>query len=398
MAAQFTQTIRSLRHDSSRLTLIAWIAAAALFSAWLEWFATTEVGVYEVSTVARVEVTVSPHPVAALASGKVTASSLEVGREVQAGDVLAVIDSSDGQLRLAEAEQRQQSLPSQVAALHREIASRQRARAADIGAAQAAGQAAESRRRAAEEAAAFAEQMEQKTKLLHSSGLVPSLELTNVSTESRKARAASDALAAEVRKLELDAQAAVGQQDAAIEALRHTLASLQGESGSSRAAVARLTGEVDRRVIRAPIGGRLGDVSPVEPGSYVAEGQVLAAVVPQGVLMVVADFDPGRARGRVHPGQVGQLRLDGFPWTQFGTVPVTVSRVSSEVRQGLVRVELEIGELSEHAPPLEHGLPGRVELHVENASPATLALRAAGLFLGEAPRKPAATPHTDATP
>lgn len=373
------------------MIIVGWIAAAALFSAWLEWFAVTDVGVYEMSTAARVEVTVSSHPVAALASGRVVSSSLEVGREVQAGDVLAVIDSSDGQLRLEEAEQKLQSLPSQTAALRREIASRQRARAADIGSAQAARQAAESRRRAAEDAAIFAEQFEQKTRLLYASGLVPNLELSNASTEARKQRATSDALGAEIRKLELDAQAATSQHDAVIEGLRHRLASLQGESGSSRAEVARLSGEVDRRVVRAPIGGRLGDVSPVEPGSYVTEGQMLAAVVPAGVLMVVADFDPVRARGRVHPGQLGQLRLEGFPWTQYGTVPVTVSRVSSEVRQGLVRVELEIGALSDRAPRLEHGLPGRVELHVENASPATLALRAAGLVLSGASQKAAAS-------
>ncbi len=60
-----------------------------------------------------------------------------------------------------------------------------------------------------------------------------------------------------------------------------------------------------------------------------------------------------------------------------------------------MRVELEIGELSGHAPPLEHGLPGRVELHVENATPAVLALRAAGLLLSDAPAKVAATAAAD---
>ena len=37
-----------------------------------------------------------------------------------------------------------------------------------------------------------------------------------------------------------------------------------------------------------------------------------------------------------------RLRLDSFPWTQYGSLATTVSRVASEVRDGRVRVELTV--------------------------------------------------------
>jgi membrane fusion protein (multidrug efflux system) len=83
----------------------------------------------------------------------------------------------------------------------------------------------------------------------------------------------------------------------------------------------------------------------------------------------------------VRPGQPARLRLDGFPWAEYGTVAATVERVASEVRAGRVRVELAVDGKHPFTVPLEHGLPGRLEIEVERTTPATLILRAAGQAL-----------------
>ena len=52
-------------------------------------------------------------------------------------------------------------------------------------------------------------------------------------------------------------------------------------------------------------------------------------------------------------------------------------KVGSEVRDGRVRVELAV--LSKRSPvPLQHGLPGTLEVELERVAPFILALRAAG--------------------
>jgi membrane fusion protein (multidrug efflux system) len=91
---------------------------------------------------------------------------------------------------------------------------------------------------------------------------------------------------------------------------------------------------------------------------------------------------PAAVVGRLHPGQPARLRLTGFPWTQYGTMPATVADVGNEASGGRVRVELRLASARTSSIPLEHGLPGSAEVEVERISPALLVLRAAGQFLG----------------
>jgi membrane fusion protein (multidrug efflux system) len=117
------------------------------------------------------------------------------------------------------------------------------------------------------------------------------------------------------------------------------------------------------------------------PGAYVAEGQRLATIVPDGDLIIAADFSPSLTLGRVRPGQPGRLRLDAFPWAQYGTIPATVSRVATEIRDNFVRVEFAVAPDAAQSRLVQHGLLGSVEVSVEEVSPASLVLRAAGLLL-----------------
>ena len=111
-------------------------------------------------------------------------------------------------------------------------------------------------------------------------------------------------------------------------------------------------------------------------------GSEARRVVPPGTLKVLADFLPSAALGRIQAGQPARLRLEGFPWTQYGAVSATVASVASEVRDGRVWVELAVRPEAAPLIPLQHGLPGTIEVEVDYVSPATLGLRTAGLLLG----------------
>jgi hypothetical protein len=96
--------------------------------------------------------------------------------------------------------------------------------------------------------------------------------------------------------------------------------------------------------------------------------------------MVVAEFPPS-ALGHIQSGQPAQLRLDGFPWTQYGTVPATVEAISAPADEGGVQVDLMLVPDSATSIPLQPGLSGSVEIEIGRVSPAILVLRAAGLRL-----------------
>jgi hypothetical protein len=55
--------------------------------------------------------------------------------------------------------------------------------------------------------------------------------------------------------------------------------------------------------------------------------------------------------------------------------------VAGEVRDGTVRVELAVDAQAPSAIPLQHGLPGAVEVEVGRVTPAALILRNGGRML-----------------
>jgi multidrug resistance efflux pump len=186
-----------------------------------------------------------------------------------------------------------------------------------------------------------------------------------------------------VERLGSEDRSKARSQEARLAELRGQVASLEGQNATAQAVVRQLESALEQRKIRAPIAGHIAELSELRVGSVVGEGARLGALVPAGKLKAVALFDPPAALGRVRPGQLACLRLDGFPWTQYGTVPATVTSVADEVRDGHIRAELAVHPDPASPIPLQHGLPGTVEVEVERVTPATLVLRAAGRLLAE---------------
>ena len=93
-------------------------------------------------------------------------------------------------------------------------------------------------------------------------------------------------------------------------------------------------------------------------------------------LHVIAYFPPS-ALGYLRPGQLGQLRLDGFPSVQYSTLPVVVETVGAKIIDGHLAATLALQpDVPSTLPQL--GLTGQVEIESDHLTPANLLLRAAG--------------------
>jgi membrane fusion protein (multidrug efflux system) len=386
MGAQFSQTTRSLANETPRFAHLAWIAAGVLFAGWLVWLFYGIVTVYEISTKARVEVRSAPHRVAALVAGKVMSTTLLIGREVQAGDILVELDASSEKFSLAEEEARLAAIPARIASMRREVEARERAQHDDQNSAAATAQVSRLKVREADAAVALAQSTEQRLTKLNSGGWASTVDTQRAANDAIRLSASRDSIVSDLRRVEFDGEARTHMHEAEIEGLKRSIVQLESDAAVSRATVARLRAAIEKHVVRAPINGRIGDVVQLATGAYVAEGQQLAAVVPTDDLIVVAEFAPSLTLGRVRAGQKAQLRLDAFPWAQFGSVPATVTRVASEIRDNLVRVELTPDVMPANGIVMQHGLLGAVEVSVEQASPAALVLRAGGLLLSNPTR------------
>ena len=103
MAVVFAQSMHALAADRGRWSLPGLLLVGALLGGWGVWFVAARVTVYESSQMARLEVDQAGHPVATTVAGRIVTTHLAVGRAVQEGEVLAVLDAEAPRLHYEEA-------------------------------------------------------------------------------------------------------------------------------------------------------------------------------------------------------------------------------------------------------------------------------------------------------
>lgn len=141
--------------------------------------------------------------------------------------------------------------------------------------------------------------------------------------------------------------------------------------------------QLERRTVRAMVGGYLGDVAPITIGMTLSPGRSLATIIPEGGVRMVAYFTPTEAVGRVRVGAPAKLRFGAFPWTQFGIVQGNVTSIGVEPHgndgnEGGVRAEIRIDPATAGRIPLQHGMPASVEVLVGYATPWEMLMRSVG--------------------
>jgi multidrug resistance efflux pump len=384
LVSDFARSFGRLQADGGSSVAWALLLAACALAAWLSWAVFARISLYEISSDARVELDGATFPLDAPFSGRIVVANLRVGEPVRRGDLLVEIDAMPVQLQLQEERVQIEGLDPQFARLRSQIDAELGARSEEerglvLIKAEAAG-----RMREAEIPAQFAEQELARIRKLYSQQLVSTHDLEKAESEAGRLHSAMSALqAASSRVPQLQAERN-RERDVRIARLEGEVATLEARRETLRAEIARLGYEADRRKILAPVDGRIGEAEILRIGAVVAEGNRLGSVVPTGHLLVVAQYPAQAAFGRIRAGQHATLRLEGFPWAEFGTVSATVQAVAQEIRNGKVRVELAIAQKSSFRGALEHGMPGTLEVGVDRISPLALTLRTAGQWLTQA--------------
>lgn len=376
MSSPFAHTLRSLEIDGRRGSRALAGLALILLAGWLAWLLAARVDVTEVSERARVEVAAGGHELSAAVSGRVTGVRVAVGDSVRAGQVIVELDDRETLLVLTQTRDQLDSLQVVIGQREREITAERDAIEAVERTAGAAASEAKARVDRALAAARLAETEAADAEAMREAEVGTDLEVRRTRSEAEQLRAETRELrsAGARERFELDRDSR--DRLATIIRVEGEIAELEVEQTRARGRISSLEAEIERHRVRAPIDGFVGDLAPIERGSWLERGEWVGVVIPDGELEIVAEFPPS-AIGRVAIGQPAMLRLTGFPWTQYGSVLATVTRVASEPRQGTIRVELRIDEVPA-AIVLEHGLPGTLEIEIEETSPADLLLRAAG--------------------
>ncbi|PZU08834.1 HlyD family secretion protein [Sphingomonas sp.] len=123
---------------------------------------------------------------------------------------------------------------------------------------------------------------------------------------------------ASLRRQAEESHAKVAQGRAALVSAERRVASLhaqirqaEAQGASARAQSSAASVNLNSALIRASIGGRIGDRS-VRVGQYVQPGVRLMSIVPVDALYVVANFKETQI-GDMRPGQPAEIRVDALP-------------------------------------------------------------------------------------
>ncbi len=130
------------------------------------------------------------------------------------------------------------------------------------------------------------------------------------------------------------------------------------------------------RRVRAPASGYMRQMARLSLGSDVRAGDSLGIIIAPGPLRVVATF-PADTLGRIQPGQPARLQIERRSAAPR-SVAARVREVVQDSQSRQIRVVLALAAEPEAINALQHGLPARVDVEVEQVAPAALILRAIG--------------------
>lgn len=379
MTTPFDSTLRSLERQGRVGLGIA--PTLVLLAAWCAWMIGARVDEYTTSRRARLEVSSAVSRAAASEGGRVVAIHAELGQLVSASDLLAELDDSAARARLDLERAELAAVVVRSAALHAQAdteRARQRVRAkvdalaskrASLGVDRAAVAATHEG-----EVARIAVELEGQM-------LASRVEALQADRQLRESQIALSGASAELERLRAEQEYESATGRAKLEQLSQRVAELDAEAVVRRTRIAAAEAEIERRRVRAPIAGRLGSVAAIQVGDVVSAGDVIATVVPNAEVRVIAELPPERAIGRVVAGQSARVRLDGFSWLQYGTLEAAVEHVASEPHAGGIRVELVLAERPGSEVPIQHGLTGAVDIRTGRSAPWELVARHLGAKL-----------------
>src|ERR1700735_3720809 len=320
MLESFPLTARLLARDRIRNHAVLLIIATLIVLGWVAWMLFAHIGVYATSDQARVEVAQEVFHVEAPTSGMVGKTYMKEGDHVNAGSVLVDLQADPQQLQIQAEQDKQQTLNSQLEDMRHEADAQERSLIAEKAASRLSVQQASAAVAEAQDTAELAQETFNKEEELYQNGLVSELQVHTSENDLKKKKVELESARVALSRAQHEAVISGGTQQAQIDELNANIAKLQGDIASSQNNAQQIQNQLGWHHILAPGPGRLDEVANLKPGTYVHQGDQLATVVPNGKLRVVADFEPSVAIGRIQPGQMGRLRLTGFPWEQYGSM------------------------------------------------------------------------------
>lgn len=371
VAGKVDPVLRSRRRRWLQMFSLAVLLVGVGAGAWRLFFASHSVETDNAYTAVEIA------QITPLVSGPVKQVNVIDSQAVHAGDVLIVLDNTDAQIAVTQAEAALAHTKRQI----RQIMANDVNLAGQVDLRGAEGQAAEAdmvRARAALDKAVLDAR---RRRNLVDEGAVSQQELTDVETRLREAEAAFKQAEARVNVSKAANVAAGGarQANAALIADSTVENHPDVQAAAARLELARINNE--RTVMRSPVDGVITQRA-VDVGQQVQAGIRLMSVVPVTQIHVDANFKEGQLR-EVRPGQPVRLTSDlhgddvvydgqiegiaGGSGSAFSAIPAqnATGNWIKVVQRVPVRIRLDPDQLAKH--PLRVGLSMKATVDLDAA-------------------------------
>ena len=143
--------------------------------------------------------------------------------------------------------------------------------------------------------------------------------------ESERARAELVAQQSEAQKIHLEALQKIQQLDVEITQLQGKISETQNLLVSARA-------KLKDKYLRAPVDGVVLSLDLKNTGEVLEPGETVAEIAPEGADLVVSATLPNEEAGFVEPGMLVQVKLDAYPYQDYGVVPGRVTKISADAQ------------------------------------------------------------------
>ena len=404
MAYPFQRTLRSLSGNEAGIRVALMTFSVVAFCGLGLWALKARIPVLKMSTLGRIEPHNAVHRLEPPESGRVIRSNLTLDREVAAGELLVEFDSEDQRLELQQSESNLATLERDLSSLGELMVQKKKELEESVLADEAALREAEARSREIAPKFLLAQQRQRRVEE-SVPGAISALEKLERKTESDELSRATETQPIALQRLQRDQVVRRTGLQGQLLQLKRDQHKLEGEAERTTIAIAKLKYQISRRQIVAPVAGQLVDVVELAAGDYITQGQRLGTILAKGPLRVRARFAKETV-GIIRPGQPARLKLDGYPWSVYGTVRGRVTSVgteptiqpTAEAIPGTVRVELEVEPPDDPRIQLQHGMTATVEVEVARVSPVVLLLRAIGEWTYPGAGGPAPEPAEQRAP
>jgi len=120
-----------------------------------------------------------------------------------------------------------------------------------------------------------------------------------------------------------------------ISQLDAVIAKFKGDSKLKESAIGKL-------VIQSPVTGVVMTMAYTSQGQSVRRGSMVAMVVPENEVSIVVAHVPNQHVGEIKPGILAKVKVDAYPYRQFGTVPGRIISVFPVAGKPLFTVRIAL--------------------------------------------------------